>query len=164
MGALIEWTIHNDMHMRWTSEPQDPITGAKVPSGRNALDLDPKWDDPKYDSLSEPYSSLANPVFWRLHGWVDDRIEDWFAAHESAHPGEVQRREYGGVNWFEQGKWVLLDSPWSEPEQGLDVEIMEVVNYIVFSPESANLTVTATDVMKTNLRAGPRVQWFGRQQ
>ena len=40
-----------------------------------------------------------------------------FAAHEAVHPGEVQRREYGGVSWFEfeQGKWVLLDSPWSEP-------------------------------------------------
>jgi hypothetical protein len=162
LGALIEWTIHNDMHMRWTSEPEDPITGAKVPSGRDALDLDPKWDSPNYDSLSEPYSSLANPVFWRLHGWIDERIDDWFAAHEAVHPGEVHRHDHGGVRWFKKGKWVLLDSPWAKPPGRLDVATMEKVNYIVFSPESASLSFEGANWRIPGVRAGRRVQWFGR--
>jgi hypothetical protein len=84
LGALLEWTIHNDMHMRWASEPRDPdphTNYAKLPDGRPPLDFDSKWENPRYDSLTEPYSSLVNPVFWRLHGWIDDRIDDWYSAH-----------------------------------------------------------------------------------
>jgi len=169
LGGLIEWTIHNDMHMRWTSEPRDPKTGAALPDGRDALDLDPKWDDPKYDSLSEPYSSLVNPVFWRLHGWIDDRIDDWFAAHELAHLGEVKRRTFGGVDWFDKGRWVLLDEPWAAPSMGagmpgmnhdLDIPTMEEVNFIVFSRDGHGIAVLSKEQKKL-LRAGPRVQWFG---
>lgn len=163
LGALLEWTIHNDMHMRWTSEPVDPKTGEKVSSGRDALDLDPKWDDPKYDSLSEPYSSLANPIFWRLHGWIDDRIDDWFNAHQAVHSGEVKRRTIDGIDWFETGKWVLLEEPWSEPKVGFDIPTMEKVNFIVFSPDTATLE-SESDITGTKLRAGKRVQWFGRSQ
>jgi hypothetical protein len=162
LGGLIEWTIHNDMHMRWTSEPRDPATGKAVPSGRDALDLDPKWDGPIYDSLSEPYSSLVNPVFWRLHGWIDDRIDDWFAAHEAIHPGELTRRKLDGVNWFNPGKWVLLDTPWDRPRasgEALDIKVMEEVNRIVWTPD----TVLRGALVSGGVKAGPRVQWFGRQ-
>jgi hypothetical protein len=166
LGALIEWTIHNDMHMRWTSEPVDPVTGQRLPDGRNALDLDPKWDDPKYDSLSEPYSSLVNPVFWRLHGWIDDRIDDWFLAHELVHPGQVIRKIYGGVDWFEQGKWVALEEPWAAPADedrsehgGPDIPTMELVNMIVFGPEDMPSDIHSPEAK--GLRAKPRVQWFG---
>lgn len=162
LGGLIEWTIHNDMHMRWTSEPRDPLTGEAIPNGREALDVDKKWDLPIYDSLSEPYSSLVNPVFWRLHGWIDDRIDDWFAAHESVHPGEVVRRTYDGVEWFEKGKWVLLDEPWEAPKGTvhgkLDIKTMEQVNEIVWGPEPA----VAGALAKTN-KPTPRAHWFGHQ-
>jgi len=51
--------------------------------------LDPEWekkfsklfDDPAYDYLGGTYSSHVNPVFFRVHGWVDDRIQTWLDAH-----------------------------------------------------------------------------------
>jgi hypothetical protein len=160
LGALMEWTIHNDMHMRWTSEPRDPVSGEALAGGRDALDLDSTWDLPIYDSLSEPYSSLVNPVFWRLHGWIDDRIDDWAAAHDVAHPGEVVRRKFEGIEWFEKGKWVLLDQPWEVPRGSingtLDIKTMEQVNTIVWEPESAISSLEAKKI-----KAGSRVQWFG---
>ena len=56
------------------------------------------------------------PHFWRLHGWIDDRIDDWFAAHEQLHPGEVVRQPHGAVNWFKPGRWVQVAEPWVWPE------------------------------------------------
>jgi hypothetical protein len=113
LGNLLEFTIHNQMHMRWATVPRDPVTGTV--GGRPAFDVQVKWDDPRYDWLGDFYSSHVNPVFWKLHGWVDDRIEDWFRAHEAAHPGVVRRRTYEGVEWFEAGEWVATDSPFDQP-------------------------------------------------
>jgi hypothetical protein len=114
LGSLLEFTIHNQMHMRWSSISRDPKTGN--PAIRNDFDFDEKWDDPKYDYLGEFYSSHVNPIFWRLHGWVNDRIEDWFNAHEASQPGEIERYEYQGVSWFKPGKWVLASKPFYWPE------------------------------------------------
>jgi hypothetical protein len=62
------------------------------------------WDDPRYDWLGDTYSSHVNSTFWRLHGWVDDRIEDWKKANQVT--GEIQ--------W--KGTWV--GKPMAEMEQG----------------------------------------------
>jgi hypothetical protein len=119
LGNLIEFTIHNSMHNRWAND-----NGASLPNPntgdlkqRGTFDFDPMWDDPKYDYLGEFYSSHVNPLFWRLHGWVNDRIEDWFNAHESMQPGEIQRRDYNGVSWFKPGKWVQVEKPFYWPEE-----------------------------------------------
>jgi hypothetical protein len=117
LGNLIEFTIHGWMHNRWANERgaflPDPKTGEL--KWRRTFDFDSMWDDPKYDYLGEFYSSHVNPLFWRLHGWVDDRIEDWFQAHESASPGEIERYEYDGASWFRPGKWVKVEKPFYWP-------------------------------------------------
>ncbi len=77
-GALLEYTIHNQMHMRWAVEP--PAIRPDV-DDTSPDDIDPRWDDPSYDWLGDTYSSHVNPIFWKLHGWVDDRIEDWRTAN-----------------------------------------------------------------------------------
>jgi hypothetical protein len=118
LGNLIEFTIHGWMHIRWANYGEallpDPKTGELKP--RDTFDFDSRWDDPKYDYLGEFYSSHVNPLFWRLHGWVDDRIEDWFNAHESTKPGEIERHELNGVSWFKPGKWVQVEKPFYWPE------------------------------------------------
>lgn len=118
LGNLIEFTIHNNMHMRWATPPRDPETGAIVidpdtgDPGRPSFDFSDKWNAPAYDYLGEFYSSHVNPLFWRLHGWVDDRIDDWFAAQEAASPGHIRKRELHGVAWFEVNKpFVMVDEP-----------------------------------------------------
>ncbi len=143
LGSLIETSIHNDMHMRWASQPRDPETGA-VTEGRGRGDISDKWDRPEYDHLGETYSSHVNPVFWRLHKWVDRRIEDWFDAHQRAHPGEVVRKDINGVPWFARGSWVEVDDPWSGPAHGGDhghhhgrpdpVDTMKQVMRLLFPP------------------------------
>jgi|SRR6478609_8744192 len=147
LGNLIEFTIHNWMHMRWANDKgallPDPKTGEL--KYRDTFDFDPMWSDPKYDYLGEFYSSHVNPLFWRLHGWADDRIEDWFNAHESIKPGEIERRELNGVSWFKPGKWIHVEKPFYWPkdmnnhlhkmhndnnEQKIEEDILKVMDII----------------------------------
>jgi hypothetical protein len=109
LGNLVEWSIHGWMHNRWG----DTIYDANgQPVGRATLfEIDAKWDDPKNDDLLDFYSSHLHPTFWRLHGWIDDRIEDW----AKVHPG-VKRADVDGVPWFgADGLNVLADKPFSWP-------------------------------------------------
>ena len=114
-GNLLEMTIHNWMHMRWASVPRDPASG-KVET-RGGYDVDTRWDDTKNDYLGDFHSSHVNPIFWKLHGWVDDRIEDWFRAHDAVRPGAIRRTTIRGVSWFApDGTWVLKGNPFDWPE------------------------------------------------
>jgi len=93
LGARLEFTIHNQMHMRWCAEPS--ATGIRPDAqAENPDAIDGSWDRPEYDWLGDTYSSHVNSVFWKLHGWVDDRINDWATAN-----GVL-----GEIPW--QGKWV----------------------------------------------------------
>lgn len=115
-GNILEFTIHNWMHMRWTEiPPRHEETGALIT--RSSYDVDPKWDIPSYDALSDFHSSHVNPIFWRLHGWVDDRIEDWHQAHEASTPGSVTRKVHKDIQWYAKGQWVVKDDPFDWPEQ-----------------------------------------------
>lgn len=73
LGSDVEFTIHNDLHMRWAAPS---AVGYRESTAINA-EIDPYWDAPVYDYLGDTYASHVNPVFWKIHGWVDDRIEDW---------------------------------------------------------------------------------------
>lgn len=89
LGSDMEFTIHNDMHMRWAG----PSTVGYRPPTSTLQDIDEQWDSPAYDYLGDTYSSHVNPIFWKIHGWVDDRIEDWKREHNIA----------GEIHW--KGTW-----------------------------------------------------------
>lgn len=117
-GNLIEFTVHNWMHMRWASaQPRDPQTGKPVVRGDYDIDAQ-KWDIPEYDYLGDFHSSHVNPIFWKLHGWVDDCIDVWYTAQEAAHPGQVKRHEVRGIPWYAPGPWVLEADPFDWPGAG----------------------------------------------
>lgn len=91
MGYDIEVTIHNLMHMRFAlKEHKDAMDG----------DLFKKWeeysteeqdkmryDGPQdahfYDWLGDPFSSAVNPNFWKLHGWINNRLEQWMSYNQT---------------------------------------------------------------------------------
>lgn len=85
LGCLIESTIHDAMHMRWSKAPNDfrpdPLCEPDL-SGNNLCSIDDKWNKPEYDFLADEYSSHVNQIFWKIHGWVDDRISDWMIANK----------------------------------------------------------------------------------
>ncbi len=78
LGNLLEMTIHNMMHMRWSVDP-----GAYRPrlDIANPISGDLRWDDLSYDYLGDTYSSHVNPHFWHLHGWIDTLVDSWAQAN-----------------------------------------------------------------------------------
>jgi hypothetical protein len=170
LGSLLEWTVHNDMHMRWASTPRDPDTNEITLNGRDSTDIRAKWDNPKYDFLGEQYSSHVNPVFWRLHGWVDARIDDWFAVHELLHKGQIVQANVDGVPWFKTGNWVSVADPWVGPagmhgghvghHPGPDpIKTMEEIVQIMYGPPPA-VAFSAKVTTSGLRRRGRNPSWF----
>lgn len=80
LGIKIESGIHNAMHNRWAAASSMGYrSGGSASSG--VPNINKKWDSVNYNYLADFYSSHVNPTFWNLHGWIDDRIEDWRKAN-----------------------------------------------------------------------------------
>src|SRR5262249_48387819 len=123
LGSWLELTVHNVLQLRWSAMPWDPATRRPHPSaGREETSerIDEGWDRPEYDYLGDTYSAHVNPVFWKLHLWIDDPINDWSEAHH----GAVEPREIGGIPWFAVGPLVGVAQPWvgafsvAQPQDG----------------------------------------------
>ena len=137
LGNLLEFTIHGWMHLRWTHTLYDPTTGNAI--GRDSLfDIDPKWDHQANDDLGDFYSSHVHPTFWRLHGWIDERINDWARANAD----RITTATLDDVPWFAaDGKMVQVADPfyWPTRHHGphgshgdeADVRVMEEVMAIM---------------------------------
>jgi hypothetical protein len=124
LGNMLEFTIHNWMHLRWTSWAYNPENGRLV--SRSLYDIDPKWDSPSNDDLGDFYSSHVSPIFWRLHGWIEDRLKDWARVNAA----RLKANTIGTVPWFEaDGQLVKVSDPFSWPSG--DVRVMEEVMRIM---------------------------------
>lgn len=168
LGSEMEMTLHDWLHMCWASVPRDPLNGAPVPFARDPADFALRWFGPENDFLGDPFSSHVNPVFWGFHGWIDDRIDDWYRAQERYHPGQVRRMQVNGVNWFTPGRWVEVDDPWLGPDTHgcstvpgtrpgksveMDVETMKLALRITFGED---------DAIGDLVRRVPRRPWYAR--
>ena len=135
LGSRLESGVHNQMHIRWSAYPTNGMTLI-----RDEADFRPVWDDPGYDTLFDEYSSHIGPIFFRLHKWIDNRIEDWAEAHGD----QVERfTTPHGFTWFRSARFVQVDEPWtgrwgfepvSEAEQLRRVSVMENVVRVMFPP------------------------------
>lgn len=77
LGSSIETGIHGWMHMHWAdAEPGNLFDTA-----------------PSNDWLGFFFTSQVNPIFWKLHGWVDACIDAW----EKAKPGRNAASELAGA-------------------------------------------------------------------
>lgn len=168
-GSQVELELHDWLHMRWASVARDPANGQPLPMARRSDDFAERWFGAENDFLADPFSSHVNPVFWMFHGWIDDRIEDWFRAHERFHPGEVSRLEVNGVPWFSSARWVDISDPWLGPvthgcsttpglqagtSMEMDPEVMKLALRITFAAE---------DKLDDLLRRVPRRPWYARK-
>ncbi|MFK3974305.1 PvdJ/PvdD/PvdP-like protein [Pseudomonas sp. NPDC087358] len=167
-GSEIELGLHDWLHMRWASVPRDPSNGAAVPMARDPADFAARWFSPENDFLGDPFSSHVNPVFWHFHGWIDDRLEDWFLAHGRFHPGELTRQTLNGVPWFAPGRWVEVADPWLGPStHGCSTTPGLVPGKTVeMDPETMKLALRITfedeDTLAGLFKRIPRRPWYAR--
>jgi hypothetical protein len=140
LGSRLESSVHNQMHIRWSAYPTNGYSMI-----RDESDFRAKWDDPGYDTLFDEYSSHVGPIFFRLHKWIDDRIEDWAEAHGN----EVERVPSGhGFDWFKPGRWVEVATPWTgawgfehipPEEERRRIGVMENATRVMFPPAKVQL-------------------------
>ncbi|VVN36976.1 hypothetical protein PS662_05221 [Pseudomonas fluorescens] len=168
-GSEVELGLHDWLHMRWASVPRDPSNGQPVPFARDTADFSARWFAAENDFLGDPFSSHVNPVFWHFHGWIDDRLEDWFRAHERFHPGEVSRLAVNGVQWFAPGRWVEIDDPWLGPStHGCNTTPgLQAGKSVEMDPETMKLALRITfgeDEKKLAdlFRKVPQRPWYAR--
>lgn len=146
LGAKLESGVHNQMHIRWSAYPTNGYTMI-----RDESDFRAKWDDPGYDTLFDEYSSHIGPIFFRLHKWIDDRIEDWAEAHGN----EVTRvTTPNGFDWFRPGRWVEVGKPWTgawgfehvtPDEEQRRIGVMENATNVMFPPAKIQLRFMKMD-------------------
>jgi hypothetical protein len=89
LAAIIEANVYDAVRYRWASEPaamrpDPPTPGEPLSDG---------WDEPRYDHLPDTYSMHLHPVYWKFHGWVADRVEDWKVANG------VSGRDFWKATW-----------------------------------------------------------------
>ncbi len=155
-GEKIEQTIHNNMHMRFMN-PAD----MEIPTDP----LDPEWekkysklfDDPAYDYLGGTYSSHVNPVFFMLHGWVDDRIQTWLDAHGYKAIGSTD--ECKGVPncyvWLSDKAYGSIDrTPWEGVAPGADRNGLGLHNHSIPTGPVPGLSVKSRALLYQTRRMG----------
>jgi len=88
----------------------------------------------------DEYSSHVGPIFFRLHKWIDDRIEDWAEAHGTE---VVRAPPQHGFQWFRPGRWVEVANPWNgafgfdhvpPEEERRRLEAMQNATKVLFPP------------------------------
>jgi outer membrane protein OmpA-like peptidoglycan-associated protein len=88
LGTTLEEGIHNWMHMHWAASPPSVADQQSV--------------DPAADWLGDTFSSQVNPIFWKLHGWIDDCIVRWENAPVQAGTGPQRSSapDLARYNWL----------------------------------------------------------------
>lgn len=151
LGARLEMGVHNQMHIRWSAYPSN---GSKLI--RDEPDFRDKWNDQGYDTLFDEYSSHVGPIFFRLHKWIDNRIEDWAEAHGK---DVIRVSTPYDFDWFQVGPWVDIGKPWtgawgfqsiSHEEEIRRVDVMQKLKDIMFPPP--------TPEMRKMLKVSPEFQ------
>jgi len=77
-GVKVEYELHTYFHVRFSA--YNPI-GYRMQDLHPTTYIDEMWDDPQYNYLADFYSAHVNPTFWKIHGWIEDRISDWQEAN-----------------------------------------------------------------------------------
>jgi hypothetical protein len=129
LGSDIEFAIYRNVHLRWAAASPvgyRPTTAIVHPIGN-------QWDRPAYNYLGDTYSSLINPIFWKLIGWVNERVEDWKRAHALALI--VWRHTWIGN--FKRPS--LVHSTEADPSIGADDDELSSIDQILWESSTSSL-------------------------
>ncbi len=87
LGWAVEFSLHNNLHMRYaTDQPPTGFNGVAETGGAplpydGIYPVDWIYDDARYNWLADPYGAAVNPIFWKIHGYVDHLVGLWLGAH-----------------------------------------------------------------------------------
>jgi len=80
LGTKLEFEIHTWMHARFSAA--NTVGYRYQPDSDPFMNVDESWDVVGYDYLADFYSAHVNPLFWKVHGWIESKIEAWRMAND----------------------------------------------------------------------------------
>jgi hypothetical protein len=113
LGFAMEFTIHNNLHMRYATER--PAVDFQSPDGNDGANIpldgifpvNWNFDKPTYNWLADPYGAALNPYFWKIHGFVDNAIDKWLADNGKNKIAVDCGNDSNCYQW--QGQWMGQD-------------------------------------------------------
>ncbi len=81
-GSWLESYLHNTMHMTWAHPTQ--WYASYNPDFQDIMSNPAKYPafvHPSNNSLAGTFTSHVNPFFYRLHGYIEERLQTWLDAH-----------------------------------------------------------------------------------
>lgn len=84
VGYALEMTLHNNLHVYYARLGPGIPKPPEYPPNLDLLGSLPEgspYNSPQNDFLGSTYSAHVNPVFWKLHGLVDQVIYAWLHAN-----------------------------------------------------------------------------------
>lgn len=144
LGNDVESAIHGWLHMHFCTEP---------PADASTTD----W-------LGDPISSHVNPLFWKLHGWVDSCIDRWERAPAEIGPAMRDSGPLLAGRWVGNVPSVAKVSGARSLEDGhdhSDISPDEAREILSRAPRMTfAATPQATDMLLAELNLGPVPQEF----
>lgn len=104
-GARVQSGVHTSFHQLW-NEGGDRSISVRLGDDLQ-FQLPSDFDASNYRSLTDTYSSAAQPIFWKLHGFVDGLLELWLKANGYDEIAEVCANRSRCLVWKET--WVGMD-------------------------------------------------------
>jgi hypothetical protein len=145
--------------MRWAEipKPGDDFTPIADDSTPASLVTPSEFDDPKYNYLGNPFSAHVNPVFWKLHGWVDHVIVNWLQANNYSEISSHCEGKRSCYQWKSQ--WVgamhsRLGSPHKHPTPAGGADVDRALKKILKKASFRNRKFD--DIARTPRVGGPR--------
>lgn len=81
-GLWLEDGMHNLMHNTWAHPTQWYTSyGPELQQVISSPDQYPMFSHPSNNSLVGTYTSHTNPIFYRLHGYIEARVQSWLDAN-----------------------------------------------------------------------------------
>ena len=104
LGHLIEFSIHNNLHMRFATLPLpgDDFQPALAGATPSSIAQPSGFEAPRFRYLGNPYSAAVHPTFWKIHGYVDNIVVAWLYANGYSSISDNCLGEVGCYQWRSQ--------------------------------------------------------------
>lgn len=81
LGIIIETKIASPTMLRFSAIESKRGIRPRIAAKDDVQNANWAWNQSDYDLLSDTYSALVNPVFWKIHGEMDSILFRWLKAN-----------------------------------------------------------------------------------
>ncbi|MCX6116675.1 MAG: hypothetical protein NT027_03975 [Proteobacteria bacterium] len=143
VAHTLEFTLHGLFHLRFADET-DKFKSRPLFTIANLETYPKSMAAVENQYLADPFSSHVNPVFWKLHGFVDEVVGHWLAAHGYT---SVARDCAGKPKCYQ---WQTGAETYSLPHMDMMQVLPNFIKFVKANPQKANTLSTILQKIEAN--------------